>query len=147
MGNGRINQSPFKNKVEEKIEKVFAFLKKDIDFEYYDLLSRALEFGMSVNEFWESEINIYYSYERAYINRLHREKHIQGLYNNLAFSVTLSNAFRKKGAKEIQYPKEDIYNPFKQSEKQKEKVEIKKLKAKDLFQLKKQLKKEERRNK
>ena len=64
---------------------------------YNDLLKNAIKYGMSINEFWHSEnYKIYFLYEEAYFEKLHEEKHTQGLYNFIAFNTVIGNAFRDK---------------------------------------------------
>ena len=75
-------------------------------------LPLALEYGMTTDEFWNGNPDLLYAYQKAYINRVHKQSHIQGLYINLAMNVSLSNAFRSKGQEAVEYPKEDVFNPF-----------------------------------
>ena len=87
-------------------------------------LPLALEYGMTSNDFWNEDCDLFYAYQKAYINKLHTNAHIQGLYNNLAFSIALGNVFKKKGEKPIEYPKEQVFSPFnKKEEKEKTFVE------------------------
>lgn len=81
---------------------------------YVEELPLAIEYGMSIYEFWNEDIDLFYAYQKAYINKMHKQAYIQGAYVNLAFSICLSNAFKPKNSKEIPYPKEDVFNPFKQ---------------------------------
>lgn len=136
MGNGRINNSNSKKNI--GFEKLIEVLKIDIDKNYYEMLTMAIEYGMTPNEFWNDEIQLFYVYQKAYINRLHRETHLQGLYNELAFSVVISKAFSKKENNKITYPKEDVYNPFKQEKKKVEqKQQTQQMSMNDMYQLKK----------
>lgn len=64
---------------------------------------------MSFQEFWHSEIEVYYAYELAYIEKLHETNHLQGYYNYLALQTIFSNMFKKSGEKEEEYPKENLY--------------------------------------
>lgn len=82
---------------------------------YVEELPLAIEYGMPIDEFWNGDIELFYAYQKAYINRLHRQSHIQGLYMNLALNVTYSNMFKKNNQKETEYPKFDVYNPFLQN--------------------------------
>lgn len=80
--------------------------------EYYDnLFKNAIKYGMKPNEFWNNEnFKIYYFYEEAYIEKLHEEKHLQGMYNFIALSTVISNALRdSKGGKPLEYPRENLY--------------------------------------
>ena len=84
----------------------------DYDRLYDDMLKNAIKYGMSVNEFWNTEnYKIYYLYEEAYFEKLHDEKHTQGLYNFIAFNTVITNALRdtKKGGKPSEYPEENLY--------------------------------------
>lgn len=85
-------------------------------------LPLALEYGMSVDEFWNGDPDLIHAYREAYINKLHRQAHIQGLYNFNAYSVVLSNAFSKREGKKAEYPKTDIYNPLNEKNNSKEKT-------------------------
>lgn len=135
MGNGRIINSPQKD---DNLKKLIEVLKIDIDNNYYDLLSMAIEYGMTPNQFWYDDIQLLYIYQKAYINRLHRQTHLQGLYNELAFSVVIGKAFSKRENKKINYPKEDVYNPFKQENKKVERKQpTQQMSMNDMYQLKK----------
>ena len=76
-------------------------------------LPLAIEYGMSLDDFWNGDFDLLFAYEKAYINKLHKQAHLQGLYINLALSVSLSNMFKKNSQRPVEYPKEDIFNPFK----------------------------------
>jgi hypothetical protein len=80
-------------------------------------LPLALQYGMTPQQFWDEDSDLFFAYQKAYYNKVHKQAHINALYNNLAFSTTLSNAFREKGSKAIDFPKEDIFNPFTQEKK------------------------------
>ena len=67
---------------------------------------------MSLHEFWNEDCDLLFAYQKAYINKVHRQSHIQGMYNNLAFSVVAGNMFRKKDTKPLEYPVNDVFNPF-----------------------------------
>lgn len=73
---------------------------------------------MTVDEFWHGETYLFKVYQRAYYNNLYETAWLNGLYVNTALNIALSNAFAKKGAKPLQYPKEP-HNPFKGAEKAK----------------------------
>lgn len=136
MGNGRLisNSQKFK----DSFNKLKELLKTDVDKSYYEMLTMAIEYGMTPNEFWNDDIQLIYIYQKAYINRLHRETHLQGLYNELAFSVVIGKAFSKKENNKITYPKEDVYNPFKQEKKKVEqKQQTQQMSMNDMYQLKK----------
>lgn len=94
---------------------------------FVEELPLALEYGMSPHQFWEEDIDLFYAYQKAYVNRVHNQAHLIGLYNELAFSVTMANAFRNKNSDVVPYPKEDVYNPLKTKAKDKEKTFIESL--------------------
>ena len=98
-----------------KIQYVYALINLivfDYDKLYSELLKNAIKYGMSIKDFWFSDdYKVYFLYEEAYFEKLHEEKHIQGLYNFIAFNTVLGNAFmdKKKGQKPIEYPKDNLY--------------------------------------
>ena len=49
---------------------LISFCERKIDDEYYELLSKAIEYGMRPNEFWNDDIQNFYCYEVAYIKDL-----------------------------------------------------------------------------
>ena len=63
----------------------------------------AIEYGMSVREFWEDNPDLFWIYRFSYVNKL-KQKHeydnvnawLQGAYFYEAVSAALSNAFSKK---------------------------------------------------
>lgn len=114
---------------------------------YVEELPLAIEYGMSIYEFWNEDIDLFYAYQKAYVNKTHSQAHIQGAYFNLAISIALSNAFKGKNDKEINYPKEDVFNPFKQEKTENKNSVIANIDTsknnKDLYQIKKRI--EERR--
>ena len=84
----------------------------DYNVIYDDLLKNAIKYGMSVNDFFNFDnYKIYYLYEEAYYEKLHEEKHTQGMYNFIAFNTVIGNALRdsKKGGKPLEYPTKDLY--------------------------------------
>ena len=99
---------------DKKIKYVYSLIQISVlnyNTIYDDLLKNAIKYGMSINEFWRSEnYKIYFLYEEAYYERLHEEKHTQGLYNFIAFNTVIGNAFRdnKKQPKPLEYPKENM---------------------------------------
>lgn len=97
---------------------IINYCKRDFDLEYDEMLTLALEVGMTPNEFWENDINLFYAYQKSYINRTYKKAHIQGAYNNIAFGIVLANAFKDKNSKNIDYPKEDVLNPFNKENKE-----------------------------
>ena len=84
-------------------------------------LPLALQYGMTPQQFWEDDPDLIYAYQKEYINDLHKKAHANSLYNYLALSTSLANAFKDKNAKTIEFPKEDVFNPFTHANKQKEK--------------------------
>lgn len=75
-------------------------------------LPLALEYGMTPHQFWDEDSDLLFAYQEAYINRTHKQSHITGLYVNLALMTTFSNMLKNKNAKQKEYPKEDVFNPF-----------------------------------
>lgn len=97
------------------------------DLETYYIVEElplALEYGQSVDEFWNGDPMLLYAYQKAYVNKIHKQSHIQGMYNFVAFSYSIANSFKKRTDKPIEYPKEDIYNPFNEKNTQKPKSYI-----------------------
>lgn len=63
----------------------------------------AIEYGMSVREFWEEDPDLFWMYRFLYVNKLKRKQEndnvnawLQGAYIFEAVSAALSNAFSKK---------------------------------------------------
>lgn len=111
MGNGKSKLNSSLNYLDNIIEYINYLLNKnnyDIDNYYYDLLSLAIEYGMTPKQFWEEDIELFYCYQNAYLNRIHTQCHTQGLYNSIALGVVLGNMLKKKGTKDIEYPKENL---------------------------------------
>lgn len=84
----------------------------DYDDLYDDLVKNAIKYGISIRDFWNmDDYKLYFLYEESYYEKLHEQKHLQGLYNFIAFNTIISNAFRdsKKGGKPLEYPDENIY--------------------------------------
>lgn len=90
---------------------------------FVEELPLALEYGMTPHEFWNEDCDLFYAYQKAYINKLHANAYVQGLYNELAHAIALANSFKKKEDKLIEYPKEQVFNPFNQQQ-EKEKTFI-----------------------
>lgn len=70
---------------------------------FRDLLPYAIEYGMSVKEFWEEDPDLFWAYRFSYVNKKKQEQEIfniqawlQGAYFYEAVAVALSNAFSKK---------------------------------------------------
>jgi hypothetical protein len=75
-----------------------------LDFQFKE----SIKYGMTYNQFWYDEPELYYIYEQAYIEQLEerlKEKDIYnwqlGLYMQLAVGSCL--------AKEVKYPKEPLF--------------------------------------
>lgn len=83
------------------------------------LLKNALKYGMTKEEFWKDNIQDYFVYEEAYVERVHEQTHIQGLYNYIAIETICANLFKKKGDKASEYPKDNLL--FKNDGKEKNK--------------------------
>ena len=82
--------------------------------------------GMSVSEFWDGDPHLVVYYRKAHEIRqdlINMWEWRMGAYNVSAFSITLSNAFRKKGTKPVDYMKEPF--PLRET---KEEIEQKRIK-------------------
>lgn len=66
---------------------------------------------MTPEQFWNDNGELFYAYEKAYINNLHTKSHVEGLYFDMAFEIALAKVFAKKGSN-IEYPKEAVFNPY-----------------------------------
>lgn len=60
---------------------------------------------MTYEQFWYGDIRLLRVYEKAYYRNVSFNAWYQGQYNHIAFGVTMQNAFAKKGAKKVEYPK------------------------------------------
>ena len=100
----------------DEIEKFASFIYTliyvsvfDYDDYYNKLFKNAIKYGMSRNEFWYiCEWKEYFIYEEAYIEKMHEQAHIQGFYSFIALNTSLSNAFKKKEDKAVEYPSENM---------------------------------------
>lgn len=108
MGEQKRNQLDKFKKIVEYYKNYYNFINEDIDTYYYDLLEQAIEYGMTPNQFWEEDIELFFCYRNAYIKRLHNQCHIQGLYNYVAYSTVIANMFKKDNSDKINYPKKDL---------------------------------------
>ena len=70
----------------------------------------AIEYGMSVDEFWKDDPDLFWAYRFSYYNKTKREREmanydawLQGAYFYEAISVALNNAFSKD---KIEYHKQ-----------------------------------------
>lgn len=69
------------------------------------MLPFSLECGITYVEFWEEDTDILELRMKAYVNRVHREAHIQGSYIRDALISVLAPMFSKKvNAKDVEYP-------------------------------------------
>lgn len=68
------------------------------------MLPHAIQYGMTVHEFWHGDMRLLEAYQTAYFRKVSYEKWLEGQYSLLAFGVTLSNAFAKKGTPQAKYP-------------------------------------------
>ena len=71
---------------------------------------------MTEEQFWHGDLRLLQVYQKSYYRNLYYQAYISGFYNNIAVSVSLGNAFRKKGQKPIAYPEKPI-DPFEKTEK------------------------------
>lgn len=63
-------------------------------------MPRAIQFGMSIQDFWHGDLDLISAYEKAYYNHLYQSAYIQGIYVNSAFSIAYNNAWNKGNKKE-----------------------------------------------
>lgn len=121
MGRKQTNQlTPFEIIISYVLD-IYYLINEDIDEYYYQLLEQALEYGMSIKDFWDSDIENFYCYANAYASKLHNQAHTQGLYNFVALSLALQNVFAKNKSEIKDYPKENYYILFKKDEEKKAK--------------------------
>lgn len=85
------------------------------------MLPSAIEYGMSIKEFWEDDPELFWAYRFSYITKMERESEInnynawlQGVYFYDALSISLANSF---GNGNYKYP----LMPYGMEEKKKEK--------------------------
>lgn len=76
-----------------------------------EILPPALQYGMSVDEFWHKDKRLFNAYQKAYYRGLHETSWLNGLYFNVALNNLAGNIFAKKGAKALEYPNKP-YDPF-----------------------------------
>lgn len=108
MGQQKSSQLNQLNKIVKYLKELREFLYEDIDSYYYDLLEQAIEYGMTPKQFWEEEVEMFFCYRNAYLQRLHNQCHIQGLYNFMAYSISIANMFKKNKNDKIDYPKDNL---------------------------------------
>lgn len=112
MGTRGLNQEGERLTIVDYMVSLISFCERKIDDEYYELLSKAIEYGMRPNEFWNDDIQNFYCYEVAYINKTYNTAYTQGYYNYVALMTSLGSMFIKKGKKAPEYPTTNIYNPL-----------------------------------
>lgn len=108
MGQQKSSQLNQLNKIVKYLKELREFLYEDIDTYYYDLLEQAIEYGMTPKQFWEEEVEMFFCYRNAYLQKLHNQCHIQGLYNFMAYSISIANMFKKNKNDKIEYPKDNL---------------------------------------
>lgn len=108
MGQQKSSQLNQLNKIVKYLKELREFLYEDIDSYYYDILEQAIEYGMTPKQFWEEEVEMFFCYRNAYLQRLHNQCHIQGLYNFMAYSISIANMFKKNKSDKIEYPKDNL---------------------------------------
>lgn len=59
---------------------------------------------MPLNEFWHGDMRLLEVYQKAYIRDSSYKAWLNGNYNMVAHSLSLSNAFANKGEKTKEYP-------------------------------------------
>lgn len=92
----------------------FRVIVFDYDEYYLTLFKNALKYGMTRDEFYNNDLQEYYCYQEAYIEKIHEQSHIQGLYSYIAMQTIVTNVLAKKGDKPSEYPKIDFYNEEKE---------------------------------
>lgn len=86
---------------------------KDYFIEY--LFPDAIIYGMSYDEFWYEDPELFFSYRFSFFKRLEIEQQrtnyeawLYGVYNFQAYSISLANAFGGKNSKKIDYPSKPL---------------------------------------
>ena len=72
---------------------------------------------MTEDQFWHGDMRLLEVYQKAYYRNNTYNAWLQGQYNYIAHSISLSNAFAKKGTKQAEYPQ--WKDPFEKSNKPK----------------------------
>lgn len=82
---------------------------KDYFIEY--LFPDAIIYGMSYDEFWYEDPELFFSYRFSFLKKLEIEQQkanyqawLYGLYNYQAHSISLANAFGNNKTQKIDYP-------------------------------------------
>ena len=60
---------------------------------------------MTYEQFWYDDTRLLSVYQKAYLRDKSYTAWVQGQNNAIAFSIAIANAFAKKGAKPVEYPK------------------------------------------
>ena len=97
------------------------------------MLPSAIEYGMSIKDFWENDPELFWAYRFSYINKLKREEEtfnynawLQGLYFFEGVSIALANGFGKSKLKypEMPYGMKNLDEP-KMTEQERVTIELK----------------------
>lgn len=74
------------------------------------MLPSAIEYGMSIKDFWENDPELFWAYRFSYINKIKQQQELnnynawlQGMYFFEGISISLANSFGKANLK---YPSE-----------------------------------------
>lgn len=68
---------------------------------------------MSEYQFWHGDMRLLEVYQKAYYRDRSYNAWLQGQYNQVAYTVVMSNAFAKKGSKQAEYPQwKDPFEKF-----------------------------------
>lgn len=67
---------------------------------------------MTYDCFRNDDPDLFLAYQKAYLNKIHTQSFVNGLYVNLAINNAIFNAFRKSSDKPMSYPTEPIFNPY-----------------------------------
>ena len=109
---------------EQEVEETNKY--KNLTTWFYELLPMAILYGMSIDEFWNQDPDLFWAYRYAYFERLEIEQSIfnynawlQGAYFHEALSVSLCNAFSKQKAEYSKKPYDLIRYESKEDEKMK----------------------------
>lgn len=79
---------------------------------------------MTLDEFWHGDMRLLEVAQKAYYRDRSYNAWLQGQFNSVGFSVVLSNAFAKKGAKKAEYPEwKDPFDKLSKPKIKKENVE------------------------
>lgn len=94
------------------------------------MLPSAIEYGMSIEEFWEKDPELFWAYRFSYINKIKRQEELnnynawlQGLYNYEGVSIALANSF---GKSKLKYPTQPYGLEEKENKKTKQLTEVEK---------------------